>query len=415
VRERVLPSVIREEPIQAWIIDDTGYPKKGRHSVRVARQYCGQVGKQENCQIAVSLSVATHQASLPVAYRLYLPKDWADDPARRRKAGVPDDIRFQTKPEIALQQMHQARADGVPPAVALADPAYGNDSNFRAGITELELPYAIGIMPTTTVWRPGEAPLPPARGSAPGRRATRLRHDKTHQPVSVKVLALELPADAWQQIAWREGSNTVLAARFARLRVRPAHGDAKRREPADEEWLLIEWPEGEAEPDRYWLSTLPADISFECLVDQTKLRWRIERDYLELKQIVGLDHYEGRGWRGFHHHASLCIAAYGFLISETETIPPPLWASPRLVPPAICRSRRLSTQRCCRCARSAMCRTPSPRCVSASHEPWCAHCHVVHAAGKCGSDRLSRLSDTVGLIPAAKKVDSCPGAIPESA
>ena len=137
-----------------------------------------------------------------------------------------------------------------------------------------------------------------------------------------KTLALELPADTWQPIKWRDGSNTPLTSRFARWRVRPAHDDAKRTEPAAEEWLLIEWPEGEAEPDHYWFSTLPADISFEGMVDQAKLRWRIERDYLELKQEVGLGHYEGRGWRGFHHHATLCVAAYGFLISEKETIPP---------------------------------------------------------------------------------------------
>jgi SRSO17 transposase len=297
--------------------------------------------------VAVSLSVATHQGSLPIAYRLYLPKDWADDPVRRAVAGVPDDIRFQTKPEIALQQMRQALAAGVAPGVALADPAYGNDSNFRAGIMELGLPYAVGIMPSTTVWRPGEAPTgsspvasprattrgPPAPRSGRGRPAKRLRRDETHRPVSVKTLAMELAADAWQQITWRDGSNTPLASRFARLRVRPAHDDAKRNEPAAEEWLLIEWPEGATEPDHYWLSTLPADISFECLVDLTKLRWRIERDYLELKQEVGLGHYEGRGWRGFHHHASLCVAAYGFLVSEKETIPPSgpsrAWRGPR--------------------------------------------------------------------------------------
>ena len=163
----------RDEPIQAWIIDDTGFPKKGHHSVGVARQYCGQLGKQDNCQVAVSLSVATHQGSLPVAYRLYLPKDWAADPVRRTIAGVPDDIRFQTKPEIAVQQMHQALAAGVPPGVALADPAYGNDSNFRAGITGLGLPYAVGIMPSTAVWRPGGAPLPPAPYSGRGRPPSR--------------------------------------------------------------------------------------------------------------------------------------------------------------------------------------------------------------------------------------------------
>jgi len=322
VREHVLPSLTRDEPIQAWIIDDTSFPKKGRHSVGVARQYCGQLGKQDNCQVAVSLSVATHLGSLPIAYRLYLPKDWADDPMRRTKTGVPDDVRFQTKPEIALQQMRQALADGVPPAVALMDPAYGNDSKLRAGISELGIPYAAGILPTTMVWRPGEAPLRPAPKPGRGRRATRLQRDATHQPVSAKALAVELAPEAWQRIEWREGSNAPLASRFARLRVRAAHGDTKRSEPAAEEWLMIEWPDGDAEPDHYWLVTLPADMPFERMVDLTKLRWRIERDYLELKQEVGLGHYEGRGWRGFHHHASLCIAAYGFLISEKETIPP---------------------------------------------------------------------------------------------
>lgn len=322
VRERVLPSITREEPIQAWIIDDTGFPKKGDHSVGVARQYCGQLGKLANCQVAVSLSVATHQASLPIAYRLYLPKDWIDDPARRAKAGVPTDITFQTKPEIALRQVRQALADGVQPAVVLMDPAYGCDGKLRGGLSELGLSYVAGILPTTTVWRPGEAPLPPMSWSGRGRRPTRLHRDATHQPWSVKALALALPADVWRPITWRDGSNTALTSRFARLRVRPAHDDIRRSEPAPEEWLLIEWPEGEAEPDHYWLATLPADISLERMVDLTKLRWRIERDYLELKQEVGLGHYEGRGWRGFHHHATLCIAAYGFLISETETIPP---------------------------------------------------------------------------------------------
>jgi SRSO17 transposase len=322
VRERVLPSITRNEPVQVWIIDDTGFPKKGRHSVGVARQYCGQLGKQDNCQVAVSLSVATHQGSLPVAYRLYLPKDWADDPLRRAKAGVPADITFQTKPEIALHQLRQAVADGVPPGVALMDPAYGNDSKLRAGISRLELTYVAGILPTTMVWRPGETPLPPAARTGRGRPGTRLRRDQTHRPVSAKTLALELPAEGWQQITWRDGSNTPLTSRFARWRVRPARDDAKRSEPAAEEWLLIEWPEGEAEPDHYWLATLPHGVSLERLVDYAKLRWRIERDYLELKQEVGLGHYEGRGWRGFHHHATLCIAAYGFLISEKETIPP---------------------------------------------------------------------------------------------
>jgi SRSO17 transposase len=317
VRELVLPSMTDIEPIQAWIVDDTGFPKKGTCSVGVARQYCGQTGKQDNCQVAVSLSVATHQASLPVAYRLYLPKDWADDAARRAKVGVPDTIRFQTKPDIALEQIRAMRAAGVPAATVLFDPAYGNDGKFRAGITAEGLPYVAGVFTTLLVWRPGEAPPPQGEGRAwpkPG--------ETRPQPVQVKTLAMELPTDAWQTITWREGSNMLLTSRFTRLRVRPAPQAAGRSELAAEQWLLIEWPPGEAAPDHYWLSTLPADIGFERMVDLAKLRWRIERDYLELKQEVGLGHFEGRRWRGFHHHASLCIAAYGFLVSERETSPP---------------------------------------------------------------------------------------------
>jgi len=322
VRAQVLPVVTREEPAQAFIIDDTSYPKKGKHSVGVTRQYCGERGKQDNCQVAVSLSLVTHPASLPIAYQLYLPQDWADDAERRAKTGGPADLACQTTPEIALAQLRAARSAGLSAVVALADAAYGNDGKFRAGITAEGLPYAVGVFSSLLVWRPGEAPPPRAAG---GRRPRRQAGEKRPRPVQVKTLALELPADAWQTIAWREGSNTVLTSRFARRRVRPAPQAADRGEPAEpaaEEWLLIAWPAGEAEPTRYWLSTLPADIAFERLVDLTKLRWRIARDYQELKQEVGLGHYDGRGWRGFHHHASLCIAAYGFLISERETLPP---------------------------------------------------------------------------------------------
>ena len=331
VRERVLPSLTRAEPIQAWIIDDTSFPKKGAHSVGVGRQYCGQLGKQENCQVAVSLSVATHQASLPIGYRLYVPQDWAEDPARRVKTGVPEEVVFQTKPEIALAQMRRALADGVPPGIALMDPAYGNNGPLRAAMTALGLTYAVGIMPNTTMLR-----------------ATRRRRAAPAQPMSVKALAKGLAAKEWHNITWREGSNAPLASRFARLRVRPPQiraqrHDMKKNWAAAEEWLLIEWPDGAAEPDHYWLSTLPPDIAFERMVDLTKLRWRIERDYLELKQEVGLGHYEGRGWRGFHHHASLCIATYGFLISERETIPPSgparPWRRPQFAVPAGYRPR----------------------------------------------------------------------------
>ena len=322
VRSQVLPAMERHGAINAWIVDDTGFPKKGAHSVGVARQYCGQLGKQDNCQVAVSLSVANDHASLPIAYRLYLPEAWADDPARRRKAGVPDDIAFRTKPQIALAQIRAALLAGVPSAVVLADAGYGVDTEFRDGITELGLRYVVGIQSSTMLWPPGQEPLPPKPWSGRGRRPTRLRHDDDHQPVSAKDLAIEQPNKAFRRVTWREGSNTKLASRFAAVRVRPAQGDTSRSEPRAEEWCLIEWPKDAAEPTKYWFSTLPADTSLTALVKQAKRRWRIERDYQDLKQELGLGHYEGRGWRGFHHHATLCIAAYGFLIIERAAFPP---------------------------------------------------------------------------------------------
>jgi len=322
VRALVLPAVERHGPVEAWIIDDTGFPKKGEHSVGVMRQYCGQLGKRENCQVAVSLSVANHGASLPVAYRLYLPEEWAADAECRKKAHVPASITFRTKPEIALQQIKDALTAGIPRGVVLMDAAYGGDTDLRTSIAALGLSYAGGIPPNATVWQQGTAPLPPKPWSGRGRRPTRLRRDAEHQPVEVKALAISLAEDAWHTITWRDGTAVPLTSRFARLRVRAAHRDYQLSECRPEEWLLAEWPEGEAEPTKYWFSNLPEDITFERLVDLTKLRWRIERDYQELKQEVGLGHYEGRGWRGFHHHATLCIAAYGFLISERETIPP---------------------------------------------------------------------------------------------
>jgi SRSO17 transposase len=322
VRQLTLPAIESHGPIEAWIIDDTGFPKKGKHSVGVARQYCGQLGKQDNCQVAVSMSIANHRASLPVAWRLYLPEAWSEDAERRKKAGVPADVTFKTKPQIALEQVKHACESGIARGVVLMDAGYGADTDLRDGITALGLPYAAGIGPNTSVWAPGTAPLPPKPWSGQGRPTTRLRRDAEHQPVAVKALALNLAEDAWKTITWRQGVDAALTSRFARVRVRPAHRDYNLTEPRPEEWLLIEWPEGEDEPLKYWLSTLAADIGFDKLVDMTKLRWRIERDYRELKQELGLGHYEGRGWRGFHHHASLCIAAYGFLISERETIPP---------------------------------------------------------------------------------------------
>jgi SRSO17 transposase len=322
VRTHVLPAIERHGTIRAWIIDDTGVPKKGTHSVGVARQYCGQLGKQDNCQVAVTLSVANEHASLPIAHRLYLPRPWADDPARRARAGVPDEVTFQTKPEIALAQIGATLQAGITPATVLADAGYGVDTEFRDGVTARGLPYVVGVQSTISLWPPGVMPLPPKKWSGNGRPPSLIRRDGKRKPVSAKQLAIGLPARAWRRVTWREGSNTMLTSRFAAIRVRPAHRDYNRTTPRPEEWCLIEWPKGEPEPTKYWLSTLPARMSRRALVDITKARWRIERDYQDLKQELGLGHYEGRGWRGFHHHATLCIAAYGFLIIERAALPP---------------------------------------------------------------------------------------------
>ena len=327
VREMVLPAIEKDGPIEAWIIDDTSFPKQGQHSVGVHHQYCGQLGKQANCQVTVSLSVANHAASLPVAYRLYLPQDWAKDRARRKKAGVPAEVGFKTKPEIALEQIRWACEAGLPRGVGLMDVAYGNDSRLRAGMTALQVPYVAGIQPNTLMWRSGTGPR---RKDKPLNNTG--RRDEPDL-ISAKEVMLGLSKRAWCTVTWREGSADWLTSRFARVRVSVGHNKLLP-ENLSPEWLLIEWPEGEAEPTKYWLSTLPENTGFRRLVDLAKLRWRIERDYQELKQEVGLGHYEGRGWRGFHHHATLCIAAYGFLVAERATIPPsgPHSAAPFQVP-----------------------------------------------------------------------------------
>jgi SRSO17 transposase len=316
VCEMVLPEMERHGPLEAWVIDDTGFAKKGRHSVGVARQYCGELGKQDNCQVAVSLSLANAHGSLPVAYRLYLPKEWSEDKERRRKAGVPEEISFKTKPAIALDHIRAACEVGLPRGTVLMDAGYGYDAKLRAAITALGLTYVAGVLSNVLVWRPGKEP-PSDRLPKRGRR---------FEPdvISAQELALGLPTGSWHTITWREGSAAPLTSRFARVRVRVADP----RQVSAPEWLLIEWPEDESEPTKYWLSTLPQDIAFDRLVDRTKLRWRIERDYHDLKQEIGLGHFEGRGWRGFHHHASLGIAAYGFLICEQQTILPQLRAKP---------------------------------------------------------------------------------------
>jgi SRSO17 transposase len=299
VREMVLPVMERHGAIEAWIIDDTSFPKQGTHSVGVHHQYCGQLGKQANCQVAVSLSVANHHASLPIAYRLYLPQTWAKDARRRKKAHIPAGVKFKTKPQIALDQIHSAVKAGVRPGVVLMDASYGSNIALRTEVRALGLTYVAAVVPSLKVRKAKDSDAP---------------------RMSAKQLTLELPKHAWRTITWREGTAEPLRSRFARVRVHVSPTRGRRGQP--EETLLIEWPPDAKAPTKYWLSTVDQDIEFRRLVDLAKMRWRIERDYQDLKQEIGLGHYEGRGWPGFHHHGTLCIAAYGFLVAARESIPP---------------------------------------------------------------------------------------------
>jgi SRSO17 transposase len=293
VRGHVLERVSRRAGSpEALIIDDTGVPKKGKHSVGVARQYCGQLGKQDNCQVAVSVSLANERFSLPVRYQLYLPQSWADDADRRKAAKVPEALEFVTKPMLALQLLENLAEVESLPELVIADAGYGAGTEFREQLTAMGFTYVVGVTGAVSLQMQAQAPL------------------------QAKELAMQLPSRRFRTVTWREGTNAALSSRFAAIRV---HCTSRAAQPADtleEQWLLVEWPREEVEPTRYFLSTLPADTPIKELVRLAKLRWRIERDYQELKQELGLGHFEGRSWRGFHHHATLCIAAYSFLVTE---------------------------------------------------------------------------------------------------
>jgi len=310
VAEQVVPELLKKGSQCWWILDDTSHVKKGSHSVGVARQYCGRLGKTENCQVAVSLSLANSHGSLPLDYQLYLPEEWTAEPSRCKKTGVPQAIEFRSKGQIAREQIKSALAKGVARGVVLGDAAYGTEVDFRDELKELGLIYALGVRSTASVWWGKHQPAIAQKSTR--RPRTRLVRDAHHQPASVLEVARALKSKSWRTVSWREGTKEKLSSRFARVRVRAAQQNLAR----DEEWLLIEWPQGEGEPRHYWMSTLPLETSFKELVFNAMGRWMIERDYQELKSELGLSHYEGRNWRGFHHHATLCIAAYGFLMLE---------------------------------------------------------------------------------------------------
>jgi SRSO17 transposase len=273
--------------------------------------------------VGVSLSLVNKTMSVPAAWRLYLPDTWAKDRVARERVGVPPEVEHLPKWRIALDQIDALLAEDLPPAPVVADGGYGDTTAFREALTERGFSYAVGVHKDTSVWPPGTEPLPPKRWSGRGRPPKRVRRTGEHKPVAVHELATQLPEDVWQNVRWREGTKGTMESRFAAVRVRPAHRDHLRSEPRPEEWLLMEWPTDEPEPTKYWLSTVPENIDLAEIVALAKIRWRIERDYQELKDELGLDHYEGRGWRGFHHHGVLCMAAYCFLAAERGRLSPP--------------------------------------------------------------------------------------------
>jgi SRSO17 transposase len=300
-----LDAMTKKEPVEVWIIDDTGFLKQGTHSVGVQRQYSGSAGKVTNCQIGVSLSIATRTEQLPIDFALYLPESWLTSD-RRREARIPEEIVFKTKPELALDLVRQAVVDGVAPGLVLADAAFGSSRDLRDGIRELGLHYAVAVDPRTVV-------------SVIDKR-DRLRDEI----ISVQALARRIESQGgFRRCTWREGTKEDLSARFALRRVVPAHDDARGIERREALSLLIEWRDGEDEPANYFLCSLPNRCSRKKLVRLVMQRWRTERAYQDLKGELGLDHYEGRRFHGWHHHISVVLCCYAFIVAERVRRFPP--------------------------------------------------------------------------------------------
>jgi len=310
--------------LEAWVADDTGFPKKGSHSVGVQRQYSGTLGRKDNCQVAVSLHLAAERGSSCIGMQLYLPESWTSERERCRAVGVPDNVPFQKKWEISLSQIDTAIAWGLARKVVLADAGYGDVTEYRDGLTARKLEYVVGINGVQVLWPPGAAPIPPPPARPVGRGGKAPCRWKTgeQKPMTALSLAVARGRTACRTVSWREGSRGRQKSSFGCVRVRSAHHHLQGEPPGDEQWLLYEWPPEEAEPTKFWLATLPAGVSLKELVRLAKLRWRVERDYQEMKQEIGLDHFEGRGWRGFHHHAALCAVAHGFLALRRALFPP---------------------------------------------------------------------------------------------
>jgi SRSO17 transposase len=309
--ERVAPQI----GVLGWVVDDTGIVKDGAHSPGVKRQYSGTLGKIGNCQIAVSVHAVGARGTLPLGWRLYLPEEWCDDLPRRQKAKIPDVVGFRTKSELASELCAQAAAWELPRAPILADSAYGDDSAFRGRLAALELEYVVAVRAETSVYGPETTFAVPERSGRSGRPRTVARPDR--KPESVRSLAERLPAAAWQTMPCRTTpAGAELSGRFAFVRVVATHPVRSNNRPPREEWLIIEWPPHAQAPSDYWLSNLAPHEPLERLARLARLRWSVELDYRQLKGELGLDHYEGRSYTGFHHHTALVTCAHAFLTEE---------------------------------------------------------------------------------------------------
>ena len=327
VRRALARRMSRELEPQAWVIDDTGFPKFGKMSVAVARQYSGALGKVGNCQIGVSVNACSDELSCPLDWRLFIPVEWDEDSEfnrdRRAKAKLPEDVHHVEKWRLALELIDELRGWGIEPPVILGDGAYGDITEFRSGLQERGLSYVLDVKRATSAYPEDverERPEYQGRGRPP---AARYRQD----PSSLKQLALAAGKQAAVTVTWREGTRGKMSSRFLALRARPANIELRRAaHNADADlsvcWLLCEWPSKAAEPTKYWLSNLPADTPLKDLVRLAKLRWRIEHDYRELKDALGLDHFEGRTYRGWNHHVTLVSVAHAFLTLERRRRPP---------------------------------------------------------------------------------------------
>lgn len=316
---------LRSEP-EVWIIDETAFPKAGQHSVGVARQYCGTLGKVANCQVAVSLHWSSAEASCPILWRLYLPKEWLDDAERAAEVKLPPGTSYRSKTELALEVIDQALAWELPRWPVVADSFYGNDFGFRQALRERGLSYAVQVEPSTVVWtQDPNRPLPKPKKRGRPRRYPPL--EALPRPQNLPAVAEQLPASAWRTVAWREGSRGIERSRFARIPVWAAHGWRKQQHPPRvAEWLLVEWPKDSEHPTKYWLAQWGEQpVGLRRLVRIARARWRVELDYRELKEELGLDHYEGRHWLGWHHHVCLVTMAFLFLRSEQARFKKNFW------------------------------------------------------------------------------------------